>query len=108
MSNANNPYGFGDNYDALSSHIMPAIIRKVYGAKKIVFWGSENPSCEFMHVDDCAAACIFLLKNFSQSQHVNVGTKREISIKAFVVLICKLQNLMVKLVLTGCIFVIAK
>ena len=80
-----NLYGPGDNYDLNSSHVMPALIRKAHeakasGAKEIVVWGTGTPLREFLHADDCADALVFLLKNYSGEEHVNVGSGTDISI----------------------------
>lgn len=89
-----NLYGPGDNYDLSSSHVMPALIRKMYEAKEagasvVEVWGSGKPLREFMHVDDLADACIFLVKNYSDYEHVNVGSGLEISIGDLAVLVGK-------------------
>src|SRR5207342_2089552 len=65
-----NLYGPGDNFDLTTSHVIPALIRKAHeakvtGASELVVWGSGTPRREFLHVDDCASALIFLLKNYS-------------------------------------------
>jgi GDP-L-fucose synthase len=88
-----NLYGRGDNYDLQSSHVLPALIRKVHEAKKagsdsITIWGSGSPKREFLHADDCADACVFLLKNYSANLHVNVGSGTDISIAGLAELIC--------------------
>ncbi len=79
-----NLYGPGDNYDLASSHVMPALIRKVHTAKQVggsvVVWGTGTPRREFLHVDDCADACVHLLKTYSGDGPVNVGSGRDISI----------------------------
>ncbi len=80
-----NLYGPGDNFDLTSSHVMPALMRKIHqakvdGASEVVIWGSGKPLREFMHVDDLADALIFLLKHYSGEQHVNVGTGIDVSI----------------------------
>ena len=80
-----NLYGPEDNFDLESSHVLPALIRKVHeahhgGAEDVVIWGSGKPLREFLHVDDCASACLFLMDNYSEAQTVNVGTGEEISI----------------------------
>lgn len=80
-----NLYGPGDNFDLLSSHVMPALIRKAHNAKvqgdrEIVVWGTGTPRREFLHVDDCAAACIHLLKYYSEPGHINVGAGSDLSI----------------------------
>lgn len=80
-----NLYGPGDNYDLNSSHVLPALIRKAHAAKKegaaaMEIWGSGTPLREFLHVDDLADACVFLLQTYSGEEHVNVGSDEEISI----------------------------
>ncbi len=79
-----NLYGPGDNYDLAASHVMPALIRKVHEARNIggtvLVWGSGTPRREFLYVDDCADACIFLMKHYSGEEHVNVGSGEDISI----------------------------
>ena len=79
-----NLYGPGDNFDLQSSHVMPALIRKVEEAKRtnseVVVWGTGTPRREFLYVDDCADACLFLMKHYSGAEHINVGTGRDISI----------------------------
>ena len=79
-----NLYGPGDNYDTLSSHLMPALIRKVHAAKQIggpvEIWGTGTPRREFLHVDDCADACVHLLKTYSAAGPVNIGSGSDISV----------------------------
>lgn len=80
-----NLYGPGDNFDLISSHVIPALIRKAHeaklaGAKSMVIWGTGKPRREFLHVDDCANALIFLLKNYSGDSHVNVGSGTDVTI----------------------------
>ncbi len=79
-----NLYGPGDNFDLNASHVMPALIRKVREAKHsggdVVVWGSGTPRREFLYVDDCADACIHLLKHYSDDSHVNVGSGSDVSI----------------------------
>lgn len=74
-----NLYGPGDNFDLAASHVIPALIRKAHeaksrGDKSLVIWGTGTPRREFLHVDDCADALVFLLKNYSDASHVNVGS----------------------------------
>lgn len=80
-----NLYGPGDNFDPDDSHVLPALIRKVYEAKgsgtPVTLWGTGSPLREFMHVDDCADACVFLMKTYSEPEHVNIGAGSEISIR---------------------------
>jgi GDP-L-fucose synthase len=80
-----NLYGPGDNFDLHSSHVMPALIRKAHeakinGEKEIRIWGTGAPLREFLHVDDCADACVHLMKAYSAESHVNVGSGEDISI----------------------------
>lgn len=79
-----NLYGPGDNFDLASSHVMPALLRKVHEAKRssspVVVWGSGTPRREFMYVDDCADACVFLMQHYSDAEHVNIGVGDDISI----------------------------
>jgi GDP-L-fucose synthase len=80
-----NLYGPGDNFDLTSSHVIPALMRKAHeaklaGAESMTIWGSGTPRREFLHVDDCASALIFLLKNYSGDQHVNVGSGTDVTI----------------------------
>ena len=80
-----NLYGPGDNFDLTSSHVIPALIRKVHEAKRdrqdeVVVWGSGTPRREFLHVDDCADALVFLMKHYSGYDHVNVGYGEDMTI----------------------------
>ncbi len=80
-----NLYGTNDNYDLQNSHVLPALIRKFYEAKEknidtVEIWGTGKPLREFLHVDDLADASIFLMLNYNDRQHVNVGTGVDISI----------------------------
>jgi GDP-L-fucose synthase len=80
-----NLYGPGDNFDLNSSHVLPALIRKAHeakvsGATTMTLWGSGTPMREFLHVDDCADACVFLMKTYSDAGHVNVGSGSDIAI----------------------------
>lgn len=80
-----NLYGPNDNYDLENSHVLPALIRKFHEAKinnekEVVIWGTGKPKREFLHVDDLAEACYFLLENYSDEEFVNIGTGEDISI----------------------------
>ena len=79
-----NLYGPGDNFDPLASHVLPALIRKVAEAKAahapVVVWGTGAPRREFLYVDDCADACVFLLKHHSDEVPLNIGSGEELSI----------------------------
>lgn len=92
-----NLYGPNDNYDLESSHVLPALIRKFHEAKKkgeayVTLWGTGKPLREFMHVDDLAGACLFLMANFDEPGFVNVGTGEEISILELALLIRKITG----------------
>ncbi|MEM9234174.1 MAG: GDP-L-fucose synthase, partial [Pseudomonadota bacterium] len=81
-----NLYGPGDNYNLETSHVIPALIRKAHNAKKagadsMEIWGTGTPRREFLHADDCADACVFLMKTYSDYDHVNVGSGDDIPIK---------------------------
>lgn len=87
-----NLYGPNDNYDLNNSHVLPALIRKFHeakinGAEEVVIWGSGTPLREFLHVDDLAEGCYFLMKNYSDSGLVNVGTGEDITIKDLALLV---------------------
>jgi len=87
-----NLYGPNDNYDLNNSHVLPALIRKFHEAKiagrpEVVIWGSGSPMREFLHVDDLAAGCYFLMESYSDEGLVNVGTGEDVSIKELALLI---------------------
>ena len=80
-----NLYGPNDNYDLENSHVLPALIRKFHTAKKnkqdsVVMWGTGKPKREFLHVDDLAEACVFLMHNYSEKGLVNIGTGEDLEI----------------------------
>src|SRR5690606_1782987 len=80
-----NLYGPNDNFDLDSSHVLPALIRKFHEAKidgesKVIVWGSGTPKREFLHVDDLAEACVFLMQEYNEAGHINIGTGSDISI----------------------------
>lgn len=82
-----NLYGPGDNFDLQSSHVLPALLVKAHraklaGDKTITLWGSGKPLREFLYVDDLADACIFLMKNYSDDEHVNIGYGSDVTIRA--------------------------
>jgi GDP-L-fucose synthase len=88
-----NLYGPNDNFDLLSSHVLPALLRKAHvakqeGTRELVVWGSGQPRREFLHVDDLAAACVFLLENYDSPEIVNIGCGEDISIRELAELIC--------------------
>ena len=82
-----NLYGPRDNFDLASSHVLPAIIRKFHDAKaegrrEVTIWGTGTPRREFLHVDDLADACVFLMRRYGEASHVNVGTGEDLTIGA--------------------------
>jgi GDP-L-fucose synthase len=89
-----NLYGPGDNFDLTSSHVMPALIRKAHEARannspQITIWGTGTPRREFLHVDDCADACVHLMKTYSDASHVNVGSGNDVTILELTQLVCR-------------------
>ncbi len=88
-----NLYGTGDNYDPETSHVLPALIRKAHeakmaGADHIEIWGSGAPLREFLHADDCADALVFLMRNYSDALHVNVGSGNDLAIIDLARMVC--------------------
>lgn len=80
-----NLYGYNDNFDLKTSHVLPALIRKVHEAKEnnapyVELWGTGAPKREFLHVDDMAEACIFLMNHYNEKLFVNIGCGQDISI----------------------------
>lgn len=80
-----NLYGPNDNYDLNNSHVLPAMIRKFHEAKNtgspsVTLWGTGSPKREFLHADDMADACVFLMKNYDEAGHINIGVGEDISI----------------------------
>ena len=89
-----NLYGPGDTFDLQGSHVLPALLRKVHAARQagadcVEVWGSGRPLREFLHVEDLADACLFMLERYSGESHVNIGSGRELSIRALAELICE-------------------
>jgi len=87
-----NLYGTNDNYHPENSHVLPALIRRIILSKKnndsnVIIWGSGNPRREFMHVDDVADACYFLMNNYDESGIVNIGWGEDVTIKELATLI---------------------
>ena len=81
-----NLYGPNDNFDLQGSHVLPALIRKFHeakleGRKEVMIWGTGSPLREFLHVDDLADACIFLMDNYDDPEHINVGTGDDLPIR---------------------------
>ncbi len=80
-----NLYGPNDNFDLSSSHVLPAMIRKFHDAKvegrpEVLIWGTGSPRREFLHVDDLADACLFLMRHYDGAEHINVGTGEDLTI----------------------------
>jgi len=89
-----NLYGPGDNFDLNTSHVLPALLRKVHEAKErgdatVPVWGTGTPRREFLHVEDLAGACRFLLENYNAPDIVNVGFGSDVTIRELVELICE-------------------
>jgi len=90
-----NLYGPNDNFDLKTSHVLPALLRKIYyaklsGAKQVEIWGTGSPLREFLHVDDLADACLFLMENYNDSLWINIGSGEEISIRDLAFLIAEI------------------
>ena len=88
-----NLYGPNDNFDLATSHVLPALLRKAHEAKtqearELLVWGSGKPRREFLHVDDLASACLFLLEHYDSPEIINVGCGEDISIRELAELIC--------------------
>jgi len=81
-----NLYGPNDNFDLESSHVLPALIRKFHDAKaagrrEVTIWGTGSPRREFLHVDDLADACLFVMRHYDGEQHINIGTGEDLTIR---------------------------
>jgi GDP-L-fucose synthase len=81
-----NLYGPNDNFDLARSHVLPALVRrfhdaKVEGRREVTVWGTGRPRREFLHVDDLADACVFLMRRYDAAEHVNVGTGEDLTIR---------------------------
>ncbi|MDI9872477.1 GDP-L-fucose synthase [Flectobacillus roseus] len=88
-----NLYGPNDNYDLEKSHVLPAMIRKFHEAKErnepsVILWGTGAPMREFLYADDLAEACLYLMKNYSETELVNVGTGIDVTIKELAETVC--------------------
>jgi len=89
-----NLYGPGDNFDLDTSHVLPALIRKVHeaklsGAPEVSIWGTGTPRREFLHVHDLARACRFLMEKYESPEIVNIGTGQDVTIRELAGLICE-------------------
>lgn len=92
-----NLYGPGDNFHLENSHVLPALLRKAHEAKvnkapSMVVWGTGNALREFLHVDDMASACLFVMKKIGHQNMLNIGTGQEVSIKALAEMICNITG----------------
>jgi GDP-L-fucose synthase len=92
-----NLYGPGDNFDPASSHVIPALIKKVYDAKQagapfIEAWGTGSASREFLYVDDAAEGIVLATEQYDKSEPVNLGSGKEITIKELTMAICQIMN----------------
>jgi GDP-L-fucose synthase len=90
-----NLYGPNDNYDLTNSHVLPALIRKfheakVSGASSVTLWGTGKPRREFLHADDLAAACVYLMQSYNEAGLINIGTGEDIEIGELALLIKKI------------------
>ena len=90
-----NLFGPNDNFDLETSHVVPALIRKFHEAKsgkkkKVILWGSGNAYREFLYVDDLAYACIFLMQKYNDSETINIGKGKDITIHALAQLVKKI------------------
>jgi GDP-L-fucose synthase len=88
-----NLYGPNENFDLETSHVLAALLRKAHEAKtrrarELVVWGTGTPRREFLHVDDCASACLFLLKKYDSPEIINVGSGEDITIRELAELVC--------------------
>jgi GDP-L-fucose synthase len=92
-----NLYGPFDNFDLTSSHVVPAMMRKFHEAKvegreDVVIWGTGSPRREFLHVDDLAGACVFLMQRYDGFDHINVGTGEDLSIRELAQLVAEVVH----------------
>ena len=99
-----NLYGPNDNYDLQNSHVLPALIRKFLSAKKnqdpsVILWGTGSPLREFLHADDLADACLFLMEGFNEAGFVNIGTGIDLSIRELAEMVKKTVGFNGKIVL---------
>jgi GDP-L-fucose synthase len=92
-----NLYGPHDNFDLHTSHVLPALIRKIHEAKKsgapeVLVWGTGTPRREFLHADDLADACVFLLKNYDSPELINIGSGTDVTIRELAETVCEVLS----------------
>ena len=92
-----NLYGFNDNYHPQNSHVLPALIRKFYEAKvndlaEVIILGTGSPQREFLFSDDLADACFYLMQNYDETEFINIGTRKDITIKDLALLIMRVSG----------------
>lgn len=98
-----NLYGPNDNYDLNNSHVLPALLRKFHeakqeGRKEVVVWGSGSPKREFLHADDLADACLYLMDHYSDAGLINIGTGEDLSIRELAEMIARITGFEGKIV----------
>jgi GDP-L-fucose synthase len=98
-----NLYGPNDNFDLESSHVLPAMIRKFHDAKmegrdEVTLWGTGTPRREFLHADDLADACLFLMRNYDEAEHINVGTGQDQTIRELAEMVARIVHPDAKLI----------
>lgn len=98
-----NLYGLGDNFDLQNSHVLPALMRRIHLAKyhrepEVVIWGTGAPKREFLHVDDMASACLFVMSKPGYNAMLNIGTGQEVSIKELAELLCEVIDYQGKII----------
>lgn len=98
-----NLYGPNDNYDLQTSHVLPALIRKFHDAKtgkksEVTLWGNGSPFREFLHVDDMANACVFLMQKYNSGEIINIGTGKDLKIRELAQLVKKITGFKGKIV----------
>ena len=98
-----NLYGINDNFDLESSHVLPAMIRKFHDARErgdaeVKLWGTGAPRREFLHVDDLADACLFIMRHYEMDEHINVGTGEDLSIRELAEMVREIVYPRVKIV----------
>jgi len=92
-----NLYGSNDNYDLNKSHVLPALLKKFHEAREqkkqeVIVWGTGTPRREFLHVDDMADACVFLMKKYDEPGHINIGVGEDLMIKELAELVREITN----------------